>query len=182
MPTVIDRVVAEFRAWDKPRDGVSENPFRLVCALEVGATEAEIDAAWEGTKLPGELREFWRQSRAARLFEDIDYGQWGLRILAPGESSERTAGERRDRPHDVRPTDLVVGEFIGDQELLVLASDEGGCEVLVSLPLDPRSDWYRVDLSFGCFLDGYLSAAGEKFWEWGASPAAGSSSSAWRPG
>lgn len=159
----IERVVADLRAWDKPRDGVSDNPFRLACAVDEGAGETEIVDAWPETPLPTELIELWSQARSATLFEDIDYGQWGLRVLSPAASAELTALEQRERPDDYRAGDIVVGEFIGDQELLVLA--HGGSEVLVALPLDPRDEWYRAAPSLLSFLDGYLAAAGEKFWE-----------------
>lgn len=165
MRTAIERLVESFRAWKEPRDGLTNNPFRLACSLEESATDAEISTAGSGIDLPGELEEFWRQSRSARLFEDLDYGQWGLRILAPDQSLDRTAAEQRDRPDDIRATDLVVGEFLGDRELLVLALDEEAPGVLIALPLDPRVDWYRAGATLADFLERYLNAVGEKFWE-----------------
>lgn len=131
---------------------------------DVGVDD-EVYAAWSHIKLPGEVHEFWRQSRSARLFEDVDYGQWGLRILSPDQSLARTNAERADRPDDVRATDVVVGEFLGDQELLVVVVDGQAAGVLVGLPLDPRADWYRVGSSLSDFLGDYLAAVGEKFWE-----------------
>jgi len=165
MRTAIERLVESFRAWKEPRDGLTNNPFRLACSLEEGAPDAEISAARSGVELPAELEEFWTQSRSARLFEDVDYGQWGLRILAPEQSLDRTAAERRDRPDDIHATDLVVGEFLGDHELLVLALDEEARGVLIALPLYPRVDWYRAGATLGDFLERYLDAVGEKFWE-----------------
>ena len=58
-----------------------------------------------------------------------------------------------------------VGEFLGDQELLIVAVDGQPTGVLVGLPLDPRADWYRVGSSLSDFPGDYLAAVGEKFWE-----------------
>jgi hypothetical protein len=60
----------------------------------------------------------------------------------------------------------VIGEFLGDLDLLVLAPGErGDRRVLVALPLDPRADWYGVGASLGDFLVAYADADGDKWWE-----------------
>jgi len=159
------QLVSAFKAWDKPRDGVGDNPFKLACSLEEGATKEEVAEAWSDVTLPAELVEFWTHSRTARLFEDVDYGQWGLKVLSPAESAARTASERSDRPTDFGANDIVIGEFLGDQELLVLTDGGSEAEVLIALPLDPRDDWYRTARSLPEFLDTYLNAVGDKFWE-----------------
>jgi hypothetical protein len=100
------------------------------------------------------------------LFEDADYGQWGLVLLDPGSSRTRTELGRTTRPREFRADDVIVGEFIGDQELLVLAPfEEGLRRVLIALPLDERSDWSGAATSLAEFLDRYLKASGEKYWE-----------------
>ena len=63
---------------------------------------------------------------------------------------------------DFEATDAVVGEFLGDTDVLVLEVNGG---VLVALPLDPRTDWPRVASTLSEFLTPYLQAAGEKYWE-----------------
>lgn len=157
----------EFRVWSSPRDGRGSNAFRLVCTLGEPASKEEILAAWGGVRLPEDLVGTWRACRAARMFEDIDYGQWGLRLLSPRESADRTATERRFRPDEFRPDDIVLGEFLGDQELLVRSCSTGEVDdgVLVALPLDGRADWYRVGRDLTDFLERYLASVGEKYWE-----------------
>jgi hypothetical protein len=108
--------------------------------------------------------ELWTVTRTARLFEDVDYKQWGLKVLTPSESAARTASEHVLRPNDYRSDDVVLGEFLGDLELLVIAGSDSGNEVLVALPLDPRADWYRAAPSLEQFLRRYRVAEGDKFW------------------
>jgi hypothetical protein len=147
--------------WGEPRT-VEGNPFRLACRLEGAATPHEIDEAWPSKLLPTDLRELWTTSREGELFVDADYGQWGLNLLSPAASAARSAKEREERPDDFAPGDVVVGQFLGDQDLLV--ADDAGA-VLVALPLDERADWYKPAPSLAEFLDRYVSAKGAKFWE-----------------
>ncbi len=112
--------------------------------------------------LPAEIDELWHATGGARLFEDPDYGQWGLVLLSAEASRDRTEVEFEARPADMAQGDIVIGEFVGDQELLVYSSDAG---VLVALPLDDRSDWFRAAPTLAEFLERYTAAQGEKFWE-----------------
>jgi hypothetical protein len=155
-----------FRVYIEPRDGLGSSPFKLACSFDEPASEAEVASAWPGIELPAELMRAWLTSRQSRLFEDVDYGQWGLVLLSPTAAAERTATERARRPVSYRDDDLVVGEFLGDQELVVLAPSEmGRGHVLVALPLDDRPDWYAAADDLAGFLDRYLEALGDKYWE-----------------
>jgi hypothetical protein len=130
------------------------------------ATDEEISSAWSAAPLPAELVEAWSFSRESRLFEDVDYGQWGLVLLSPAAAAERTAGQRAQRPGAYRPDDVVIGEFLGDLELLVMAPSEvGDRRILVALPLDDRQDWYPAASSLAQFLEKYLGSYGSKYWE-----------------
>lgn len=150
-----------YRNWTEPRDGVGSNPFRLASKVESEASLNEISEAWPAHALP-ELEALWLSSREAWLFRDIDYGQWGLHILDPAAAAALTNAERGRRPGDFEATDAVIGEFLGDSDLLVLEANGG---VLVALPLDPRADWPRVASTLSEFLSRYLEAIGEKYWE-----------------
>jgi hypothetical protein len=60
----------------------------------------------------------------------------------------------------------VLGQFLGDQELLVLApSETARRRVLIALPLDSRADWFGAAPSLGSFLAKYFDAVGDKYWE-----------------
>ncbi len=158
----IEAALTRFRDHPTSPEESSSNPFKLSSTVHGPATPAEIEQAWPEAGLPEQLVEAWTTAREARLFEDLDYGQWGLVLLAPAASAGRTAKERGTRPADFKPGDIVIGEFLGDQELLVLTR---GGRVLVALPLDGRSDWYVAADDLGQFLDAYWRHGGDKFWE-----------------
>jgi hypothetical protein len=102
------------------------------------------------------------------LFEDRNYGQWGLILYEPQEAETVTAKFRIQRARDFAEGDLVIGEFLGDSDLLVIRCDPQERDygrVMVALPLDPRSDWYSVAGNLEAFLEEYERAEGAKFWE-----------------
>jgi hypothetical protein len=144
-------------------DGPGAGPLGSVCVVAPPATLDHVQALWAGgDEIPTELVRFWRLADGARLFEDPDYGQWGLVLLSVAASRQRTQAEFEMRPDDMESGDVVVGEFLGDQELLVYSAHEG---VLVALPLDGRGDWYRTAPTLTDFLERYTASLGEKFWE-----------------
>jgi hypothetical protein len=114
----IGDALALFRRQPTPPEGNLTNPFKLVSTLEDPASVSEVEEAWRHRDLPGDAVDLWAVSRAARLFADVEYGQWGLTLLSPSASAARTAQECETRPSDLRSDDIVLGEFIGDQELL----------------------------------------------------------------
>ena len=124
MPTV-NAALDPYRHWTEHRDGVGSNPFRLASKVETGASVDEVSDAWSAHTLLPELEALWLTSREAWLFQDIDYGQWGLHILDPAAADARTHAERARRPASFEPTDAVIGEFLGDTEVLVLDSNGG---------------------------------------------------------
>jgi hypothetical protein len=166
MTADVTEVLASFSSYAKPRDGLGDNPFKLGCSLSRPATVEEIRLAWPALPLPAELIEAWSVSRESRLFEDVDYGQWGLVLLSPAASAERTAELRAKRAGAYRSDDVVIGEFLGDLELLVMAPSEAGDRrILIALPLDDRRAWYPAASSLAQFLRRYLGSHGGKYWE-----------------
>lgn len=160
----INDLLASMKEWKQPLG--STNPFKLACRIEPGATSADIDSARVDDALPTEIAELWLATREAWLFEDTEYGQWGLHLLPPDVSATRTRVERADRSDDMRSDDIVLGEFLGDQELLVFAPSEAHRRrILVALPLDPRDDWYAAGESVTGVLEQLLASEGEKYWE-----------------
>jgi hypothetical protein len=146
-------------AWEQPRL-VEGYPFKVACRLQGPATPEEIAGA--GVSVPEPVENLWKTARSAELFVDVEHGQTGLRLLSPADSARRSAQERADRPSDFRDDDVVVGEFLGDQDLLVV--DAGG-QPLVALPLDERADWDRPAGHLADFLSRFVAADGDKYWE-----------------
>jgi hypothetical protein len=46
--------------------------------------------------------QWWRAIGEARLYEDIDYGQWGLVVHDPSRAGRETDGAFDDREEDFR--------------------------------------------------------------------------------
>lgn len=142
-------------------------PMRFSCTFSNEAVSFS-EVANLFVPIPADLAEFWSIARSARLFEDMQYGQWGLSILEPrdaqSESRQYSALHRRDAEEG----DLVIARFIGDWDLLLArcdrSSDDFG-EILVAEPIVKRADWFRPATSFGSFLERYALAGGDKYWE-----------------
>jgi hypothetical protein len=166
--SAIGIVFERFRQELSPPEGHSTNPFALESTVDGPADRHEIEVGWRDCRSapPTELIDMWEACRSARLFEDRNYGQWGLVLLSPTASAVRTAREQSQRARDVRMDDIVIGEFLGDQDLLVLAPSEAGTRrVLIARPLDDRTEWSGVASALCQFLDCYFDHSGEKFWE-----------------
>lgn len=162
--STLSEVFASLTSWEQPPGG--DNPFNLSCRVDPGASADEIAQAAPSASESEELRDLWATSRESWLFEDTEYGQWGLHLLQPADSTARTSTERAQRPDDLRADDVVLGEFLGDSELLVFAPSEvEGRRYLIALPLDPREDWYAAGGSIVEVLQRLLDANGDKYWE-----------------
>lgn len=119
-------------------------------------------------KLPDDLCALWTRVSGLRLFEDVRYGQWGLILWSPEQLVDAHRRRIRGREQDFRAGDVILGEFLGDSDLLVLRCDPAACDygnVMVALPIDPRAEWYTVGASLLDFLIRFVDANGEKFWE-----------------
>ena len=116
---------------------------------------------------PPDLVEFWLLTESVRLFEDQQYSQWGLVIQSPEDAVSLTQQSRDDNPGLVR-TDLVIGEFLGDSDLLAVRCNpdvaDYGC-VIIASAIDPRADWEIAAKSLHEFLDRFINSGGEKYWE-----------------
>lgn len=139
--------------------------MHLISSLLGPCAAGEVEETWAWGGVAPDAQELWRCCRGARLFADATYGQWGMVLLDPATSASRTAGEMALRPSDFRSDDVVIGEFLGDLDLVVIAPSESGSRrVLVALPLDRREEWYAVGPDLGTLLERFFRADGEKFW------------------
>lgn len=126
------------------------------------AFEAELNVT-----APATLDVLWRLASELRLFEDVLYGQWGLVIWGADVVVQRQA-IREERSDDFRDGDLVIGEFLGDGDLVILRCDQEAADfgsVLVALPIDRRESWYGVSPALDEFLYTFMAQGGAKFWE-----------------
>lgn len=164
---IVDRLKGEWGVARPASHGGVLLPVSLRCSFENPASEAALQSVSAQAAVPPQLLAFWTASNGARLFEDEQYGQWGLRLYSASESLQETSRFAQDRPADVQQGDLVIGEFLGDSDLLIIRCDpslESYGSMIVALPLDDRADWDRVSPDFGSFLLIYSNTNGEKFW------------------
>lgn len=157
--------MVQLRELAEPTVPTPESPLRLATTLFPPSSQEEINQAWPRRTLPVDLNEFWRLSAGGRLFVDVDYGQWGLVIYGPAKSVEMTATIRSEDDR-YEADDLIVGEFLGDTDRLVIQTrPDGGSRVLIALALDDRIDWDEPAHSFEEFLTMFVRTGGKKYWE-----------------
>ena len=163
---VLKYIQNEWPGLAKPVPVEGLPPMVFVCSFSSeAATEDELSSL--GMGCPPDLAEFWSRFRTVNLFEDQEYGQWGLVIFSPEQAVESTGRFRDMRARDFVEGDLVIGEFLGDQDLLVIRCDQESEDygrVLVALPIDPRVDWYEAADTFAELLDQFARSGGEKYW------------------
>jgi hypothetical protein len=140
-------------------------------------SEAKPPVAWQPTnietalevKLPEEIKLLWSRASELRLLEDVNYGQWGCILWSPVEIVARHKQAFGWRgPDDFRRGDVILGEFRGDTDLVVLRCDPSQTDfgkIVVALAMDPRGDWPCVSSSITEFVLGFLSHPDKKFWE-----------------
>lgn len=163
---IVDILKRLERAWATPRSashGGEATTLRLRCSISHRpAPTVQVHT------VPPHVAELWSTTNEARLFEDVDYGQWGLVLLPPDEALAATQELATERARDHVAGDLIVGRFLGDQDLLLVRSDPSAVDfgrVFVVLPLDERDDWDEVAPDLEAFLAKYEQAEGAKYWE-----------------
>lgn len=120
-------------------------------------------------KLPADLQQFWNMTSSLVMYWDVTDGQWGLVLWSPDQILVRHPWWYSIRRlEDWRPGDLIIGEFLGDSDLPILRCDPTSADfgtVLISSPLESRSDWAVAAPTLCEFLEGFWKAMGEKYWE-----------------
>jgi hypothetical protein len=117
--------------------------------------------------LPDDLQELWQKCNGLRLFEDKTYGQSGLIIWSPQKVAEQQKVLRRNSD-EFQDGDLVIGEFLGDSDLLVVRCEQNSNDfgkIIIALAIDHRADWYYLPYLLPEFLQKLVNSQGEKFWE-----------------
>lgn len=118
--------------------------------------------------MPASLRNFYKISNGARFFEDSDYGQWGMNLLSIDKLNKASEDYKYNRQEEAMAGDLIIGEFIGDSDLLLIRVDKQMPDygkVAIVNPIYKRTDWYWLDIDFFDFIEKYVSSNGNKFWE-----------------
>jgi hypothetical protein len=123
-------------------------------------------------KIPDELRWLWNHYSSIVLSYHND-GFSGLYIYSPDQALVRhkyyyvKETELAKTTEDLRKGDFIIGEYFGEQQLVLIRCDEESEDfgsILMTQPIDPREEWPIVGTSLVDFLETYYSA-GEKFWD-----------------
>jgi hypothetical protein len=127
----------------------------LTSRLRDGLTDGEIPVG-----VPLQARELWQRTSGGVLMRDLQFGICGLTLHDPDEA-KKVSGDRAQVGYDVTESDWVVGEFIGDTDMLII--DENN-KVLISTGSYSRESWY-VFTSLENVLKRYVESYAEKYWE-----------------
>lgn len=92
----------------------------------------------------------------------------GLKIIFYWGSNFCFKIYKSNRNNDALQSDLIIGEFYGDSDLLLVRCDPNSDDygsIFVVLPIDQRQDWYIVANTFQEFISKFYETQGDKFWE-----------------
>ena len=128
----------------------------LTCRLDAGLREGGIPA-----DATGQLRELWHRTAGGLLLVDEQFGICGLTIHDPVKAKQRSRERAEDGYQVDWDYDWVLGEFVGDTDMLIIDAEDA---VLISAGSYPRSDWYKFE-SLSEVLSKYVEATAEKYWE-----------------
>lgn len=120
-----------------------------------------------GLQLPPDLIEFWNLTSGMRLFEEIHYRQWGLILWSAAEVMNNHKNQENSVCENLNSSDLVIGEFKGDLDLVVMRCDPKAGDyghILIADAIDPRREWDLVADSLREFLERYLESPKVKYW------------------
>lgn len=160
--------------WQAPKFPTYDtHSFKLSCIINEGYLVNDLVdklAVLDVYHLPDEYLAFIKVSDGAMLFYDETYGQAGLKLYGTHDIVQANIQWQDSyRNKDLLPTDLVIGEFVGDSDLLLLNCDiksEDYGKMIISLPIDKREDWYFLSENFQEFLNYFISHEGRKYWEY----------------
>lgn len=127
----------------------------LTCRLSAGLPESQVPAT-----ASEQLREFWRHTSGGPLLVDEQFGICGLTLYGPEQAKQQTLG-RIEAGYELSESDRVIGEFIGDTDMLIVDDHN---RVIISTASYPRDDWYTFE-SLSDVLSKYIQAGAEKYWE-----------------
>lgn len=118
--------------------------------------------------LPADLLCFWSHAGKVKLFYEVPYGQWGTVLLDPFSSLNKTETWRNLYADDFKPGDLVIGEYLGDADFIIMRCDYSKSDwgrIVIAQPIDPRSFWPEVAFSVVEFIEKTIDSPFVKFWK-----------------
>ena len=120
-------------------------------------------------KLPISYINFLKMSNGALLFKDIQYGQWGCKILGLDELMDVTK-QVSTWGYDLKPGWIVFSTWLGDCDILVFDLNKSGNGVrnyiIDGEQGEKVDDWVNIKGDFAVWIDRLIVAQGAKYWRW----------------
>jgi len=119
--------------------------------------------------LPETFKDFLKISNGAMFFKDIQYGQWGCKILGLDELISITKEVSR-WGYELKPEWLVFATWLGDCDILVFdleKSTMGSRNYIIDGDSGDRvADWDYLKGDFAHWIDRLIVSQGAKYWKW----------------
>lgn len=157
--------------WEIPKyhfDGF----FKLSCIFNDGCPIQDLIQSLHILgihHIPNPYLDLMSITNGAKLFYDTEYGQSGLYLYDLNDIIKCNMNWQKSYLNkDLVDKDLIIGEFMGDSDLLILRCDISCLDyghIIVSLPIDERKDWYFVSNNLNDFLGQFSKNHGLKYWE-----------------
>jgi hypothetical protein len=129
-----------------------------------GAIESALNIT-----IPPDLQALWDNAASLHLFEETPDRQWGMMLYSPDEiiAAQESVTDWRKEEGFI-DGDIVLGQFWGDLELVILRCDAAAGDfgsVVIADEIYPRADWRTAADTLTQFLRRYLDERGKKYWE-----------------
>lgn len=135
-------------------------------ATDIEITEFEKK---NSIQLPESYKEFLKISNGAILFKDMQYGQWGCKILGL-EDLINVTKQVAEWGYELKPSWLVYATWLGDIDLLIFDLDkyvENERSYIIDGEQGERvNDWCNIKGDFSNWLDRLIVSQGAKYWRW----------------
>lgn len=172
MSAIGDLILLLKKDWLIPRKTNGIDSFELSCIFNNKGLEIDLKHSVSELgiiEIPTNYLDFIKETDGAKLFYDKIYGQAGIYLYEMEVIAKKNFEWRKSYiKQDLLPSDLIIGEFFGDNELVILRCDSHSSDygnIAISLPLDERKDWYFLDDNFESFLIKFCNKEGVKYWE-----------------
>jgi len=119
--------------------------------------------------LPDGYKNFLKITNGAVIFKDIQYGQWGCRILGLDELID-ISNQVDSWGYELKPGWLVFATWLGDCDILVFdinKSKAGINNYIIDGEQGERvDDWVNIKGDFAKWIDRLIVSQGAKYWRW----------------
>jgi len=151
----------------------NEDGFVGVVGFEWNSSVTDIEISKfekeNSLQLPESYKEFLRISNGAILFKDMQYSQWGCKILGL-EDLISTTKKVTEWGYKLNPSWLVYATWLGDVDLLIFDLDKYASKernyIIDGEQGEPVGNWCNIKGDFSKWIDRLIISQGAKYWRW----------------